>query len=311
VEVDLEALTQQRFGRSYDGSPLGPYTAIRTAKAGPKAKAGDFQSGGTVSALMDFALQQGTIDAAILTDQDGILPVPRLVTDPKDVYACAGSKYASAPTLAELNRAIKSGYQNLGLVVTPCQAMAVAQLRLNPLNESHFTDPVALVVGLICTWSLNYRTFEPYLKEIVPIDSIKRIDIPPPPAEVLEVYTDDGKLELPLAELREKVAGSCEYCPDMTAEFCDLSVGVFEGQSDLNTLIIRSDAGAELVAEGQRDGFLILGDMPQENLDHLTWAAENKKKRALSKNREEGLLDASTDDGRPTFRFNDDIAEGL
>jgi coenzyme F420 hydrogenase subunit beta len=311
VEVDLEALAQQRFGRSYDGSPLGPYSTIRTAKAGPRAKAGNFQSGGTVSALMDFALQQGTIDAAILTDQDGILPVPRLVTDPKDVYACAGSKYASAPTLAELNRAIKSGYQNLGLVVTPCQAMAVAQLKSNPLNESHFTDPVALVVGLICTWSLNHRTFEPYLKEIVPIDSIKRIDIPPPPAEVLEIYTDGEKIEVPLAEVREKVADSCEYCPDMTAEFSDLSVGVFEGQSDLNTLIIRSDAGAELVAEAQRDGYLILGDMPSENLDHLTWAAENKKKKALSKNREEGLLDATTPDERATFRFNGDITEGL
>jgi coenzyme F420 hydrogenase subunit beta len=311
VEVDLEALTQQRFGQSYDASPVGVYSAIRTAMAGPRAKAGNFQSGGTVSALMDFALQEGKIDAAILTDQDGILPVPRLVTDPKDVYACAGSKYTSAPTLSELNRAIESGYQNLGLVVTPCQATAVAQLKSNPLNEGHFTDPVALVVGLFCTWSLNYRTFEPYLSGIVPIDTIRKIDIPPPPAEVLEIYTDGEKLELPLAEVREKVANSCEYCPDMTAEFSDLSVGVFEGQSDLNTLIIRTDAGAELVAEAERDGYLILGDMPRENLDHLTEAAENKKKKALSKNREEGLLDATGKDGRPAFRFNDRITEGL
>jgi len=310
VEVDLEALAQHRFGRSYDGSPLGPYSTIHTAKAGPNAKAGDFQNGGTVSALMDFALHRGTIEAAILTDQDGILPFPRLVTKPNDVYACAGSKYTSAPTLSELNRAIESGYQNLGLVVTPCQATAVAQLKMNPLNESDFTDPVALVVGLFCTWSLNYRAFEPYLSEIVPIDTIRKIDIPPPPAEVLEIFTDDEKIEVPLAEVRAKVADSCGYCPDMTAEFSDLSVGVFEGQNDLNTLIIRTDAGAELVAEAERDGYLILGDMPQENLDHLTGAAENKKKNALAKNREEGLLD-STKDARPTFRFNDDVTEGL
>jgi coenzyme F420 hydrogenase subunit beta len=310
VEVDLEALTQLWFGRSYDASPLGPYSTIRTAKAGPNAKSGDFQNGGTVSALMDFALQRGTIDAAILTDQDGILPFPRLVTDPNDVYACAGSKYTSAPTLSELNRAIESGHQNLGLVVTPCQATAVAQLKSNPLNESDFTDPVALIVGLFCTWSLNYRAFEPYLSEIVPIDTIRKIDIPPPPAEVLEIFTDDEKFEVPLAEVREKVANSCGYCPDMTAEFSDLSVGVFEGQNDLNTLIIRTDAGAELVAEAEKDGYLILGEMPRENLDHLTGAAENKKKNALAKNREEGLLD-STEDRRPTFRFNDDVTEGL
>jgi len=89
-----------------------------------------------------------------------------------------------------------------------------------------------------------------------------------------------------------------------------VSVGVFEGQSDLNTLIVRTDAGAELVAEAERNGYLILGDMPLENLDHLTGAAENKKKNSLAKNREEGLLD-STEDARPIFRFKDDVTEGL
>ena len=311
VEVDLEALTQLRFGRSYDASPLGVYSTVFTAKAGPKANTGDFQNGGTVSALMDFALQQGVIDAAILTDQDGVLPFPRLVTDPEEVYACAGSKYASAPTLSELNRAIESGHQNLGLVVTPCQATAVAQLKSNPLNESDFTDPVALVVGLFCTWSLNFRAFEPYLSEIVPIDTIRRIDIPPPPAEVLEIYTNDEKIEVPLAEVREKVADSCGYCPDMTAEFSDVSVGVFEGQSELNTLIVRTEAGADFVAQAEKDGYLILGDVPRENLDHLIGAAANKKKNALSRNREEGLLDATGKDARPTFRFDDEATESL
>ncbi len=311
VEVDLEALTQQRFGESYDASPLGPYSTIRTAKAGPKAKAGDFQSGGTVSALMDFALQQGLIDAAILTGQDGILPVPRLVTDPKDVYACAGSKYVSAPTLSELNRAIESGYRKLGLVATPCQATAAAQLKSNPMNQAGFNDPVALVIGLFCTWSLDYRTFEPYLSEIVPIDRIRKIDIPPPPAEVLEIYTDGEKLEVPLDEVREKVADSCGYCPDMTAEFSDLSVGVFEGQAELNTLIVRTETGARLLADAEKAGYLILGDMPQENLDHLTGAAKNKKKKALIRNKDEGLLNAAGKDERAAFRFNDEVMTRL
>jgi coenzyme F420-reducing hydrogenase beta subunit len=88
----------------------------------------------------------------------------------------------------------------------------------------------------------------------------------------------------------------------MTAEFTDLSVGVFEGQNDLNTLIIRTEAGAELVAEAERDGYLILGELPQENLDHLTGAAANKKKKALSKDRE---------DESPIFYFDQDIVEGL
>lgn len=308
VEVDLEALTRQNFGQSYDGSPLGVYTSIQTAKAGPGTKGGAYQSGGTVSALMDFALKQGVIDGAILTDQDGILPVPRLVTEPEDVYACAGSKYSSAPTLSELNRAVESGYGKIGLVGTPCQALAAAQLRSNPLDEAGFTDPVALVVGLFCTWSLNYRSFEPFLSNIVPIDTIKKIDIPPPPAEVLEIHTDGKTLKVPLDEIRRTVADSCAYCPDMTSEFSDLSVGVFEGQTDLNTLIIRTEIGAKLVADAEEAGYLILDDMPRENLDHLIEAAGNKKSRAMTKNREEGLLNTTGEDQRSAFRFNDDVA---
>jgi len=311
VEVDLEALTQQEFGQSYDGSSLGVYSTIQTAKAGPKANAGNFQSGGTVSALMDFALQQGLIDATILTDQDGILPFPRLVTDPKDVYSCAGSKYVSAPTLSELNRAIESGYRKIGLVGTPCQTLSVAQLKSNPLNVADFNDSVALVIGLFCTWSLNYRTFEPFLAAIAPIDMITKIDIPPPPAEVLEVYTDSEKVEVPLDEVRRKVADSCAYCPDMTAEFSDLSVGVYEGQTDLNTLIIRTEVGAKLVADAEKEGYLILGELPRENLDHLTVAAENKKKRAISKNEEEGLLNATEENQRAAFRFNEEIVKRI
>lgn len=311
VEVDLEELTQLMFNQSYDGSPLGVYSEIKTAKAGPGANKGNFQSGGTVSALMDFALKQGIIDSAILTDQEGILPIPRLITDSKDVYGCAGTKYASAPTLAELNRAIDIGHSKIGLVGTPCQTLAATQLRSNPLNVDGFHDPLALVVGLFCTWSLNYRTFEPFLSEIVPIDSINKIDIPPPPAEILEIYTEQEKLEVPLEEIRKKVADGCAYCLDMTAELSDLSVGVFEGQTDLNTLIIRTEAGAKLVADAESEGYLILGDVPRENLDHLAGAAQNKKKRALSRNEEEGLLNTTGENQRAGFRLDDEVVKRI
>lgn len=306
VEVDLEALSQQIFSQSYDGSPLGAYTSIQTAKAGPKAQGGACQSGGTVSALMDFALKQGVIDGAVLTDQKGILPTPRLVTEPGDVYECAGSKYASAPTLSELNRSVESGHRKIGLVGTPCQTLAAAQIRSNPLKEADFSDPLALVVGLFCTWSLNYRSFEPFLSKIVPIETIKKIDIPPPPAEVLEIHTASDKIEVPLDEIRRNVADSCSYCPDMTSEFSDISVGVYEGQTDLNTLIIRTPMGAKLVADAEETGYLVLGEMPRENLEHLVGAAENKKKKAMAKNSEEGLLNTTGDSKRSVFRFSEE-----
>ena len=68
AEVDLDALTQRVRGVPYDGSPLGFYREVLAARAGKKLLNGVFQGGGTVSALVTFALQTGLIDAAAHRD---------------------------------------------------------------------------------------------------------------------------------------------------------------------------------------------------------------------------------------------------
>lgn len=306
VEVDLDELSRQTFGRPYDGGPLGHYRMIKASKAGPEVHGGAFQSGGTVSALISFALKKGYLDSAVLTGREGILPVPKLVTDPGEVFKYAGSKYTAAPTLAALNQAVREGYSRIGLVGTPCQVMAAAMLRTNPLNAEDFSDPIALVLGLFCTWSLDFRLFEPYISEVADLDRITKVDIPPPPAEIMEIYTDNGKIEAPLDEIRPIVSESCSYCPDMTSEFSDVSAGVMEGRPDMNTLIVRTERGQKLVEEAVNEGFLVIEDMPAENLEHLTWAAGNKKKRAVVKASEEGLMNTA-DEELSIFRMTAEV----
>ena len=304
VEVDLDAISQHLFGTPYDGNSLGSHIAVKMSHAGPRVGKASFQAGGTVSAVIKFALDKGYINGAILTDRDILNPVPKLVTNSEDVLRCASSKYTASPTLSAFNKAVHDGYDKLGIVATPCQAMAIAQMRMNPLAESDFKDPTGLVVGLFCTWALDYRSFEAFLAQHVDLGRIKKIDIPPPPAEVLEVYLDEGKLEFPLAEIRAHVPDTCTYCIDMTSEFSDISVGVMEGRPDMNTLIIRTERGQTIVDDAEKDGYLILDDMPDTNLDHLTWAAGNKKKRALSKACEQQLINTSGKEQRAYLRLN-------
>jgi coenzyme F420 hydrogenase subunit beta len=122
------------------------------------------------------------------------------------------------------------------------------------------------------------------------IAKIRKLDIPPPPAEVMEIYDDAGKREISLAEVRPHVPPSCAFCLDMTAEFADLSVGTLEGRPDLNTLIIRTERGRKIVEDAKKEGFLRVAEMPGENFRHLIWAAGNKKRRALEKLKGEGLV---------------------
>ena len=309
VEVDPDSLSRFLFNRPYEGDPMGVCRSIHVARAGDRVKRQSFQSGGTVSALIYFALRSKRIRGAVLTGQDGLLPFPRLVTRPADVFRQSLSKYAAAPTLAALNQAVAKGHGALGVVATPCQATAVAQMRMNPLNDPSFRDPTALVIGLFCTWALDFRKLDAFLAERVSLRDIVKVDIPPPPASVLEVYLKEGKRVFPLDEIRPLIPETCGYCPDMTSEFADVSVGVLEGRPDMNTLIVRTERGEEMVREAQRLGYLILEDLPDENREHLIWAAANKKKRGVLRCREAGRLNG--EEGKACLRLGAETTDRI
>jgi coenzyme F420 hydrogenase subunit beta len=304
TEVDLDHLARQQGAAAYPDAPLGPCRRIVTARAGTLLIGEGFQSGGTVSALMTCALATGQIEAAVLTGRKGLEPVPVLATRQDDVLGCAASKYTAAPTLAALNRAVKEGRRKIGVVGTPCQVTAVTQMRANPLRQEDFKDPVSLVVGLFCTWALDTRRLMDLLARSMDIATIVKMDIPPPPAEVLVIESSRGRVEMPLSQIRPLVPDGCRICPDMTAEWADLSVGVLEGEPHWNTLIIRTLTGEALVQRAVDDGWLVTGDYVPGLLEHLTLAAQGKKRRALAKAEAEGLLNTDPQKGAAALRLD-------
>jgi coenzyme F420 hydrogenase subunit beta len=312
IEVNLDDLSQKHFGRPYDDNPMGFYQTIMVSRAGEKIKRAAFQAGGTVSAIIYFAMKKGYLDGAVLTDHDGLLPIPRFITNPEDVFKCASSKYTAAPTLSVLNQGMKDGFKKVGIVATPCQALAIALMRSNPLEDKNFIDPTGLVVGLFCTWALDFRGFTEYISERVDTERITKIDIPPPPADIMEVYMGKGKkMEIPLDEIRQLVPEGCSYCIDMTAEFSDISVGVLEGRPDMNTLIIRTERGRKMVEEARKEGYIVVSEMPEENLEHLIWASSNKKRRALTKAKQKAMVNTIEGDKNSYLRLNTEILEKI
>jgi coenzyme F420 hydrogenase subunit beta len=311
VEMDLDALSSKLLGQPYDGSDLGRVQEVLASQAGDKAERGPFQAGGTVSALVSFALRTGRIDAAVLTDREGLIPVPRLVTEPEEVLKCASSKFTAAPTLAVLNQGRRDGYSRMGVVGTPCQVMGVAQMRLNPLDKEGFQDAVGLVVGLFCTWAVDTRKLSSLLSERLDASGIRKMDMPPPPSELLVIDTGQGKVEIPLDEIRPLVPAGCQICPDMTSEWADVSVGVLEGKPAWNTLIIRTERGRELVEEARKEGLLVTEAMPEKTLRQLRTASVSKKKKALARARDRRVLNTNDDSSRSALRIRDEILQKI
>ena len=97
TELDLSELAMAGTGRPYEGSALGNMRGIYQARAGRALGSGPYQSGGTVTGLVTHAFKAGIIDAAALTDREGMVPVPRLITSAEEVRQCAGSKSVRPP----------------------------------------------------------------------------------------------------------------------------------------------------------------------------------------------------------------------
>lgn len=280
TESDLEGLSQMLFGAPYRERPLGSYREIAAARAGSRVEVGAFQNGGAVSALMIAALEKGWIDAAVVTGGSGIIPEPGLAENREEVLACKTTKYAATPTLAALNRSVREGRKNLGVVGTGCQMKAVAAMRANPLDRKEYQNAVSFSLGLFCTWALDLRKFIRFITDLMDPEEILGMDVPPPPAEQFILKTADGETSLPLSDIRPLISKACSFCPDMTAEWADVSVGAFEGKAGWNTLVIRSEMGQKWVQSATEEGYLELGEFPAASLDHLSLGAENKRKRA-------------------------------
>lgn len=303
AEVDLNRLFLKQWETPYSGEPLGVFKEIFASRAAKTYETPFSQAGGTVSALVAFALQEKTIDAAVLTDRQGLVPVPRLVTDPGEVAACAGSKFMASPTLSALNEGISKGFRKIGIVGTPCQMMAARKIGSNPLNQHGVTDPVALSIGLFCNWSLDTRKLFTYLESKIDISRIQGMDIPPPPADTLVIKTDGQDLEFALSEIKPFILNGCFICPDMTSEFADLSVGMYEGRSGWNTLIVRSQNGADFVRRAEKKGVLEVSDMPKETIAHLSSASAGKKQRAVRLLNKKDLLNTRGREKRSALRI--------
>jgi coenzyme F420 hydrogenase subunit beta len=284
IGVDMDGLHGAMFDSPYEESDIGLVKDIFIGRAVDREILSRGQYGGVVTALGSVALEEGMVDSVVATDsRDKCLPLGRVVSTKADLARCAGSSYVASPTLEAFNRAAREdSISKMAVICTPCQALALANMRFSDLAGQNGMDTLKLVIGIFCTWALSSEGFVPYLEGKVPLEDVVKVDIPPPPADTFDVYCKTGgRVSLPLGDVRPHIREACTYCIDMTAEFTDVSVGAAEGIEGWNTVIVRSGKGVELIGKAVNRGAIEIGALPGENLQHLKDASLAKKKRSL------------------------------
>ena len=288
--TDLDALRALLFEQADLTPEIGAVKCYYFSQAIDPGVRSIAQHGATITALLELALAEHLIDSAIVSsrDQESAWADGSIVNNKIGTRKNAGSKFTVSPTVAAFNQLVTKDAGNVGVVATPCQALALAKMKLNGANDiTNKINQLKLVIGLYCGWTLSAEKYTKLLleKNIVP-ESITGIDIPPG-RNILEIYTNDGAKSLSLDEVQGFIREACHYCMDSTAEFADISVGSARFAGDWekvrkwNQLIVRTKKGKELVDLAVNKGILKVQEAPAESLNELKAAAVNKKKNAL------------------------------
>ncbi len=286
--ADLGALQKKLYNGIEITPELGAMRDFFITRATDTAIRRQSQHGGTVTALITLALKEGLIDAAVLAGEgEGLLPQAVTVSDPESAGRLGKSRFVVSPAVAEFNRAIRRECRKIGVVATPCQALALAKMRTQSVTPTdNGMEKLRLVVGLFCGWALSWRDLTAVLEKKVDLAAVTGMDIPPSRYHELEVYTRDETIRISLDEINPCVRESCHACGDMTAEFSDLSVGSarlpegWETARHWNQVIVRTERGLDLMETARRRGVLEFREVPDGNLEKLRAASLNKKRAA-------------------------------
>lgn len=287
MPTDLDALRRQFFSEETILPEIGPFRGLYLTRAADESIRAHAQHGGTMTALVELAMKEGFIDAAVLTrSQGGLDPAGALAITPEEVRACSGSSFQVPPTLAVLNRALKEDkYHSIGVVGTPCKTLAVYKMKGNPLpdNDNHAGN-IGMVFGLFCGWGLDWEGMQALTARHADPAKVSHMDIPPSKYHCLELRTAEETVSVNLDEVTPLVRPGCRACTDMTAEFADLSVGGarsadgWDVDRGWNQVIVRSEKGEALLKLAREKGVLEFKEVPETGLDKLKGASMGKRR---------------------------------
>ncbi len=238
-------------------------------------------AGGTVTALLLYALEEGIVDGAIVAGYDETEPwkVKAKVVKTKDgLLSCVRSKYAISNMVSALRDAVDQGLEKIAIVALPCHTYALRKMQLHELK---LADKVELIIGLYCLSQTYMDGTEYIIKERlgIPLDEVDQISyrgrLGDPFGGGFWVKTKKGEeksLELiahwgmvPTIFIGFQVE-RCLVCLDHTCELADLSAGdVWGREEELKKIneygwtgvFVRTEKGERIFQEAIEAGYIV------------------------------------------------------
>lgn len=249
-----------------ESEPSGIFRASYAARTKIEKIREKCQDGGVVTTLLFAALEEGLIDSAIVStvkSEEPWKPEPKIAITLDEIIDAAGTKYAASPNVSLLGPAhLGWGLNKIAFVGTPCQVYGVRRMQFFPGASAKFAKKVKYVVGLFCMENYPYeKLFLDYItkKKGLKLEEITKFDIKK--GKFLAYKGSEPVLEVPVSETKEYTLGSCHTCPDLTAEFADVSIGSIGSPAGWSTVLVRTEEGEELLNAAVKKDYLEIKDL--------------------------------------------------
>lgn len=240
--VDFKELNLSIFGKEPENILIGSYTNCYIGHATDYEIRYNSASGGLVTALLIFALEEGIIDGALVTKmskQNPLEPEVVIARTKEEIISAAGSKYCPAPANIGLKK-ILNEKGRFAIVGLPCHIHGVRKAEL--LNKK-LKDKIALHLGIFCANSVTFLGTEHFLLRWgIKKDEVKKLNYRGKgwPGKIVVLLKEGTEKIIPRGTTEKStfrrihyfssfhydfMPPRCLLCCDLTCELSDISFG--------------------------------------------------------------------------------------
>lgn len=243
---------------------FGKYRSVVSVRAAGQEIRDVAQDGGTVTALLCYALEKGEIDGAVLTRRAS----PRwhagqlVATTKEDLLSAAGSVYELSPSVYQLKDAVReNALENVAYVGLPCQTVAVRKMQLYPFGGRHVGDKIRYLIGIFCSENFPHEGLRGIVEGLAGrrLEETDKMHI----AGGKFLVEDETTTGVPVKKASRYAQDGDHVCPDLTAEYADLSVGSIGSEPGWNTVFARTRRGERLLDDARSNGAVETREMDQ------------------------------------------------
>lgn len=281
---------------------FGPYLAMRTGHATDTSRRHAGASGGALSALLSYLLSSGTVEAVVTNSPDPADPVgntTRTLTDPDDLTATAGSRYAPSAPLAGLagwledHRATGRRFAFLG---KPCDTAA---LRALALRDPDIAAAFPMILSFFCAGVPSLTGAHAILAALdVPKGDVVAFRYRGNgwPGRATATLKDGTERSMTYHDswggiLSKHVQHRCKICADGTGVAADIVCAdawetdakgypVFDERLGISLIVARTTLGQRILADAEAAGAIVTGPFDPATLAAIQ-PGQRERRRAL------------------------------